>query len=104
MEILPIILAIAFLVLVGLFLFFAEVKIVNQYERLLVFTLGRTSPEEVKGPGWVFVVPTFHSRFRSERPCMNPATRCSASSLGMWVSSARARAMSRSIVFLVVEK
>ena len=24
---------------------------------LLIFTLGRTSPQEVKGPGWVFVVP-----------------------------------------------
>ena len=35
----------------------ASIKIVNQYERLLVFTLGRTSPNEVKGPGWVFVVP-----------------------------------------------
>jgi regulator of protease activity HflC (stomatin/prohibitin superfamily) len=33
------------------------IKIVNQYERLLVFTLGRTSPNEVKGPGWVFIVP-----------------------------------------------
>jgi regulator of protease activity HflC (stomatin/prohibitin superfamily) len=33
------------------------IKIVNQYERLLVFTLGRTSQAEVKGPGWVFIVP-----------------------------------------------
>jgi regulator of protease activity HflC (stomatin/prohibitin superfamily) len=57
MEILPIALATLFLVLVALFLFFAAIKIVNQYERLLVFTLGRTSPQEVKGPGWVFVVP-----------------------------------------------
>ena len=57
MEFLPAILAIIFLVVVGLLLFFAAVKIVNQYERLLVFTLGRTSPKEVKGPGWVFVVP-----------------------------------------------
>jgi regulator of protease activity HflC (stomatin/prohibitin superfamily) len=45
---------IAVLVLV---LIIASVRIVNQYERVLVFTLGRTSPEEVKGPGWVFVVP-----------------------------------------------
>jgi regulator of protease activity HflC (stomatin/prohibitin superfamily) len=57
MEILPVVLPIVFLVLVGLFLFWAAIKIVNQYERLLVFTLGRTSPQEVKGPGWVFVVP-----------------------------------------------
>src|SRR6187401_3807084 len=57
MELLVTVVAIAFIILVALFLFFAAVKIVNQYERLLVFTLGRTSPEEVKGPGWVLVVP-----------------------------------------------
>jgi len=56
-EIVAVALAVLFIVLVALFLFFAAVKIVNQYERLLVFTLGRTSPNEVKGPGWVFVVP-----------------------------------------------
>jgi regulator of protease activity HflC (stomatin/prohibitin superfamily) len=48
--------AIAIAVLVVIFII-ASVRIVNQYERLLVFTLGRTSPEEVKGPGWVFIVP-----------------------------------------------
>jgi regulator of protease activity HflC (stomatin/prohibitin superfamily) len=45
------------IVVVLLVLLVASVRIVNQYERVLVFTLGRTSPEEVKGPGWVFVVP-----------------------------------------------
>jgi regulator of protease activity HflC (stomatin/prohibitin superfamily) len=48
--------AIAIAVLVLVFII-ASVRIVNQYERVLVFTLGKTSPEEVKGPGWVFVVP-----------------------------------------------
>ena len=57
MEIVAVALAVLFIVLVALFVFFAAIKIVNQYERLLVFTLGRTSPNEVKGPGWVFVVP-----------------------------------------------
>ena len=57
MEILTVVLPVLFLVLVGLFLFWAAIKIVSQYERLLVFTLGRTSPQEGKGPGWVFVVP-----------------------------------------------
>ncbi len=57
MDIVVVALAVAFLLAVGLLLFWAAIKIVNQYERLLVFTLGRTSPEEVKGPGWVFVVP-----------------------------------------------
>src|SRR6478736_229579 len=57
MEAVAVIVALAFILLVALLLFFATVKIVNQYERILVFTLGRTSPEEVKGPGWVLVVP-----------------------------------------------
>jgi regulator of protease activity HflC (stomatin/prohibitin superfamily) len=54
----PIILSIAvFIVAVLLLLLFSAVKIVNQYERLLIFTLGRTSPDDVRGPGWVFIVP-----------------------------------------------
>jgi regulator of protease activity HflC (stomatin/prohibitin superfamily) len=48
---------IAFVAAVVLVFLYAAVKIVNQYERLLVFTLGRTSPNAIKGPGWVFVVP-----------------------------------------------
>jgi len=54
---LAVILPVAFVILVLLVIAIASIKIVNQYERLLVFTLGRTSPNEVKGPGWVFVVP-----------------------------------------------
>jgi regulator of protease activity HflC (stomatin/prohibitin superfamily) len=50
-------LPVVFVVLVLLAIAVSAVKIVNQYERLLVFTLGRTSPNEVKGPGWVFIVP-----------------------------------------------
>ena len=57
MELAAVIVAIVFIGLILLLLFFAAVRIVNQYERLLIFTLGRTSPNEVKGPGWVFVVP-----------------------------------------------
>jgi regulator of protease activity HflC (stomatin/prohibitin superfamily) len=48
---------VAFIAVVLLAVLYAAVKIVNQYERILIFTLGRTSPEEVKGPGWVFIVP-----------------------------------------------
>ena len=51
------ILAAAFVVLIIAVIAVASIKIVNQYERVLVFTLGRTSPTEVKGPGWVFIVP-----------------------------------------------
>jgi regulator of protease activity HflC (stomatin/prohibitin superfamily) len=57
MEILALAVIVLFFVLVAVFVFLTAIKIVNQYERLLVFTLGRTSPDEVKGPGWVFVVP-----------------------------------------------
>jgi regulator of protease activity HflC (stomatin/prohibitin superfamily) len=48
---------VAFVAVVVVAFIYASVKIVNQYERMLVFTLGRTSPNEVKGPGWVFIVP-----------------------------------------------
>jgi regulator of protease activity HflC (stomatin/prohibitin superfamily) len=48
---------VAFVAVVVLVFLYASVKIVNQYERMLIFTLGRTSPDEVKGPGWVFIVP-----------------------------------------------
>src|SRR6478672_11928173 len=57
MELVAVAVAVIFIGLVLLLLFFAAVRIVNQYERILIFTLGRTSPNEVKGPGWVFVVP-----------------------------------------------
>jgi regulator of protease activity HflC (stomatin/prohibitin superfamily) len=48
---------VAFIAVILLAVLYAAIKIVNQYERILIFTLGRTSPEEVKGPGWVFIVP-----------------------------------------------
>jgi regulator of protease activity HflC (stomatin/prohibitin superfamily) len=48
---------IAFVAVVILAFLYASIKIVNQYERILIFTLGKTSPQEVKGPGWVFIVP-----------------------------------------------
>jgi regulator of protease activity HflC (stomatin/prohibitin superfamily) len=54
---LAVILPAAFVILVLLAIAIASIKIVNQYERLLVFTLGRTSPSDVKGPGWVFIIP-----------------------------------------------
>lgn len=47
----------AFVIVVVLAIIYSSIKIVRQYERLLVFTLGKTSPQEVRGPGWVFIVP-----------------------------------------------
>src|SRR6187401_1931203 len=64
MELLVTVVAIAFILVVALVLFSLAIKIVNQYERILVFTLGRTSPEEVKGPGWVLVVPVVQRGIR----------------------------------------
>ena len=55
-----------FVVVVFFLVFFAAIRIVNQYERLLVFTLGRTSPDEVKGPGWVLVVPIVQRGVRAD--------------------------------------
>jgi regulator of protease activity HflC (stomatin/prohibitin superfamily) len=56
-EFIAVALPVAFVVIVLLAIAVSAIKIVNQYERLLVFTLGRTSENEVKGPGWVFIVP-----------------------------------------------
>jgi regulator of protease activity HflC (stomatin/prohibitin superfamily) len=56
-EFLAVVLPVVFVIFVLVVIAAAAIKIVNQYERLLVFTLGRTSPSEVKGPGWVFIVP-----------------------------------------------
>jgi regulator of protease activity HflC (stomatin/prohibitin superfamily) len=54
----PILLSVAvFIFAVVLLVVFSAIKIVNEYERLLVFTLGRTSETEVKGPGWVVLIP-----------------------------------------------
>jgi regulator of protease activity HflC (stomatin/prohibitin superfamily) len=56
-EFIAVVLPVAFVIIVLLAIAVSAIKIVNQYERLLVFTLGRTSQAEVKGPGWVFIVP-----------------------------------------------
>jgi regulator of protease activity HflC (stomatin/prohibitin superfamily) len=56
-EFIPVALPVVIAALIALVIAVVAIKIVNQYERLLVFTLGRTSPTEVKGPGWVFIVP-----------------------------------------------
>src|SRR3954454_21261851 len=54
----PIVLSVSiFTLAVLLLLVFSAIKIVNQYARLLIFTLGRTSPNDVRGPGWVLIVP-----------------------------------------------
>ncbi|MBX3029332.1 MAG: SPFH/Band 7/PHB domain protein [Chloroflexi bacterium] len=34
-----------------------SIRIVNEYDRLVVFRLGRTGPDKLKGPGVVFLIP-----------------------------------------------
>ncbi len=48
--------AIVVILLVILFLYLT-VRIVNEYDRLVVFRLGRTGPDKVRGPGLVFLIP-----------------------------------------------
>jgi regulator of protease activity HflC (stomatin/prohibitin superfamily) len=35
----------------------ASIRIVNEYDRLLVFRFGRTGPDLIRGPGLVFLIP-----------------------------------------------
>jgi regulator of protease activity HflC (stomatin/prohibitin superfamily) len=54
----PILLAIgAFLLVVVLTIIYLSIRIVNQYEQLVVFRLGRTNDQLVRGPGLRFLIP-----------------------------------------------
>jgi regulator of protease activity HflC (stomatin/prohibitin superfamily) len=55
---LPVILAvIAFLVVVLLVVVYLSIRVVQQYERMVVFRLGRTDPSMVRNPGLNFLIP-----------------------------------------------
>ncbi len=43
--------------LVVVILLYLSVRIVNEYDRLVIFRFGRTGPDKVKGPGIVFLIP-----------------------------------------------
>ncbi len=49
--------ALVLVVVVILVLVVLTVRIVNEYDRLVVFRLGRTGPDKVKGPGLVLIIP-----------------------------------------------
>lgn len=49
--------ALALVLVVIIVLVVLTVRIVNEYDRLVVFRLGRTGPDKVKGPGLVFIIP-----------------------------------------------
>jgi regulator of protease activity HflC (stomatin/prohibitin superfamily) len=52
----PIIAVVVVIVLIAL-VAYLTVRVVNEYDRLVVFRLGRTGPDKVKGPGLVFLIP-----------------------------------------------
>ncbi|MEI8334296.1 MAG: SPFH domain-containing protein [Chloroflexota bacterium] len=51
------IISVVIVVLVLVALLYLSVRIVNEYDRLVVFRFGRTGPRLVKGPGIVFLIP-----------------------------------------------
>jgi regulator of protease activity HflC (stomatin/prohibitin superfamily) len=51
------IVAVIIVLAVILFLIYLAVRVVNEYQRLVVFRFGRTSDAGVKGPGLVFLIP-----------------------------------------------
>ena len=52
----PIIAVVVVIALIAL-VAYLTVRVVNEYDRLVVFRLGRTGPDKVKGPGLVFLIP-----------------------------------------------
>jgi regulator of protease activity HflC (stomatin/prohibitin superfamily) len=48
---------VAFLVVVVLVLLYLSVRVVNQYEKMVIFRLGRTDPSLVREPGLRFLIP-----------------------------------------------
>jgi len=51
------IISVVIVVLVLVALLYLSVRVVNEYDRLVVFRFGRTGPQLVKGPGLVFLIP-----------------------------------------------
>ena len=49
--------AVVLLVVVLLVLAFLTIRVVNEYDRLVVFRVGKTGPNLVKGPGLVVLIP-----------------------------------------------
>ena len=45
------------IIIVLVVLLYLSVRIVTEYDRLVVFRLGRTGPDKIKGPGLVFLIP-----------------------------------------------
>jgi regulator of protease activity HflC (stomatin/prohibitin superfamily) len=48
---------VALVAVIVLVLIYLSIRVVNEYDRLVVFRFGRTGPELVKGPGLIFLIP-----------------------------------------------
>jgi regulator of protease activity HflC (stomatin/prohibitin superfamily) len=58
--------AVVLVVVVILVLAYLSIRIVNEYDRLVVFRLGRTGPDKVKGPGLVLLIPVIDRPVRAD--------------------------------------
>src|SRR5690349_6666204 len=57
MELAPVLAAIAFLIVVVFAILYLSVRVVQQYEQMVVFRLGKTNEGLVRGPGLRFLIP-----------------------------------------------
>src|SRR5690349_4397329 len=57
MELAPVLAAIAFLIVVVFAILYLSVRVVQQYEQMVVFRLGKTNEALVSGPGLRFLIP-----------------------------------------------
>ena len=57
MELAAVLAALAFLIVVVLAILYLSVRVVQQYEQMVVFRLGRTNEGLVRGPGLRFLIP-----------------------------------------------
>jgi regulator of protease activity HflC (stomatin/prohibitin superfamily) len=57
MELAPVLAAIAFLIVVVFGILYLSVRVVQQYEQMVVFRLGKTNESLVRGPGLRFLIP-----------------------------------------------
>jgi regulator of protease activity HflC (stomatin/prohibitin superfamily) len=62
----PILIPIVLVLVVLIVVAFLSIRVVNEYDRLVVFRFGRTGPELVKGPGLVFLIPLVDRPVRAD--------------------------------------
>ncbi len=58
--------AIILIAVVLIVLAYLSIRVVNEFERLVVFRLGKTGPERVKGPGLVILIPVVDRAIKTD--------------------------------------